>query len=65
MKCLEEVETHLHIRRGENARSTVVLPFKPVGIDLPVDVNDVPFLQRQLPEWGKKKLSDGKSGYKK
>lgn len=41
---------HLHVRSGENASSSMMLSFKPVSIDLPVDVNDVAFLQRQLSE---------------
>lgn len=39
-------ESHLYIRRGENASSPVMLSFKPVGVYLPVDVNNVAFLQR-------------------
>lgn len=46
---------HLHVRSGENTGSPVVLSFKPVSVDLPVDVNDVAFLQRQLSEGIEKK----------
>lgn len=42
-------EIHLHIRCGENASSSMMFSFKPVGIYLPVDVNNVAFLQHELP----------------
>lgn len=42
----------LHISCGEYTRSPMMLSFKPVGINLPVDVNDVPFLQGELSEEG-------------
>lgn len=43
-------ENHLYISCGENASSPMMFSFKPVGIYLPVDVNNVAFLQRELPE---------------
>lgn len=43
-------EIHLHIRCGEDAGSAMMFSFKPVGVYLPVYVNDVAFLQRELPE---------------
>lgn len=36
----------------------MMLPFKPVGIDLPVDVNNVAFLQWKLPGVKNKRFYD-------
>lgn len=48
---------YLHISGGENPSSPVMLSFKPVGIYLPVDVNNVAFLQGELPEEGNKEAN--------
>jgi len=45
----DPAETHLHVGRGENADPAVMLSVVPVGVHLSVDVDDVPFLQGQLP----------------
>lgn len=50
----EEEEVYLHICCWENTSSSMMLSFKPVGIYLPVDVNNVAFLQCELPEGRKK-----------
>lgn len=52
-------EIYLHIGCRENASSAMMLSFKPVVVDLPVDVNNVSFLQWQLP--AKRKHINGNS----
>lgn len=42
----------LYISCREYTRSPMMFSFKPVGINLPVDVNDVTFLQGELSEEG-------------
>lgn len=46
----EKKEIHLHISCGENTSSPMMFSLKPVGIYLPVDVNNVASLQWELPE---------------
>lgn len=42
-------EIYLHISCGENASSAMMFSFKPVAVYLPVDVNNVAFLQCEFP----------------
>lgn len=43
-------ESYLHIGCRENASSAMMFSFKPIVVYLPVDVNNVAFLQCELPE---------------
>lgn len=51
---MSQREMYLHVRCGEYARSSMMFSFKPVGIYLPVDVNNVAFLQHELSDERKK-----------
>lgn len=44
------MKIYLNIICRENASSPMMLSFKPVVINLPMDVNNISFVQCELPE---------------